>query len=181
MKNWFILFLLVFNIVFIGITLRNRYSAHSLPEIQFNNWAPYKMNLLCGENLVDQTSQFFLLIFFNADVECGCLEEWPYWSKLAGNSSLNLSVIGIFNGHDITKFLRFYDASKLPFPVFIDEKRNLQKYCHVVPEEVSKALVNDKGQILFLDTNQTKNISHRQSYNRIMHIIALYEGTLHSH
>jgi len=102
-----------------------------------------------------EAKPFTLYIFFHADGDCGCLEDWPNWVEMHANHQDILNVKGVFNGVDQEKFLGFSRGFDLQFPLFSDPGGAFRENLGVRRGAVSKFLMGPTGEILLADTNQT--------------------------
>lgn len=137
-----------FNLALIGLITR------STPTLQAP--LPQKLKPIYGEKAKANPAKPTLLIFFNNESECGCLDDWPNWREAHRRFEANLVVKGIFTGENRDALVEFCEAVSPPFPVFEDPSGSLEKRFGVRGQDVAKILLDPNGQILFADTRQTR-------------------------
>ena len=123
--------------------------------VPFEQQADDGLVLISGKE-IETEGRLTLYLFFHADGECGCLDDWPNWVDLCQEYEGFLNVKGIFNGGDEEKFLSFAKGVGLPFPLYRDRTEGLRKSLRVPPYLTSKLLVDPNGEMLIFDCDQAK-------------------------
>ena len=161
MKNAMILCLL-------GVNVFALYQYNLLAEKPPGNDLPYEnLELLTGVEEPEQGKPL-LLIFFNADELCRCLDDWANWNTVVEKFGDRVQVKGVFNGSDLEKFLVFHAEQKLTFPVYRDPNRLLQRRLLIPPGIISKALVSPNGHLIYLDIYQEGERDQRYFIQRLV-------------
>ena len=160
-KTFLIVVLAVCNIALL-ITL-NQFSAKGRPVIDQGSDGE-GLQLIKG---TPGSAPFILYLFFHADGNCGCLEDWPNWVDLSNEYPTILQVMGIFNGQSEVKFLGFGDGMGLPFPLYRDPSGSFRHEMRVLPNTVTKILVGPSDEILLADAQQISQKVQRDFKKRV--------------
>lgn len=172
MKNKMHILLITLNILLILVFLAfllNTYKGGTVP-VQANSIqsALESLELISGEHPEAFQSGFLLVIFFHADGQCSCLEDWPNWIRFDQELGDELTVIGVFNGADKKKFLDFSKGVGLNIPLYADQGE-LRSNLGVLEGDITKTLILNSNYILIQDSQQTEPRDQQRFFKRLRH------------